>query len=100
MSSMTRAAIISILALSAASTGAAQLSPPPPAVTIHTYPQSSPYLTPVAAAPYAYTPSYASSAVAGAITVFVLARAIEIFFPQFRISRMGRQLGAPLPASV
>ena len=67
MSSMTRAAIISILALSAASTGAAQLSPPPPAVTIHTYPQSSPYLTPVAAAPYAYTPSYASSAVAGAI---------------------------------
>ena len=67
MSSMSRAAILAVIALSAASTGAAQLSPPAPAVTIHTYPSSSPYLTPVATAPYAYAPSYASSAVAGAI---------------------------------
>jgi hypothetical protein len=39
-----------------------------------------------------------ASAVAGAITVFVIARVIEVFFPQFRIARMGRQMGAPLPA--
>ena len=69
---MTRAAIISVLALSAASTGAAQLTPPPPAVTIHTYPpasgyQSSPYTAPAPPSPYTYGAGYGSSAVANAI---------------------------------